>query len=135
MVGDSMCYDDRQHKNKTPAKRTQFAVKTSVDNAEDWSVDLGDFGYNYGKNAVQLGDGSLLIVGITNTEADNHLHRSVTRLDVNTGDVLSLTVLPHIEDLDGGLDGWNGVDLCSCDESGMSVWVSGFVDGDRVVLG
>ena len=121
MVGDSVCFDDP---SSTP--RVQFAVKAGADGSLEWKVPLGDSGYNYGKNCLELHDGSLLVVGAV-TVGSTEL-RSMHRLDAKSGRTLSHTTFPTPEGYEGGLDGLMGADLVFGED--LSVWVTGYVRGE-----
>ncbi|GMH78252.1 hypothetical protein TrLO_g3440 [Triparma laevis f. longispina] len=121
MVGDSVCYED-----PSSPPRVKFAVKTDSTGELSWQVPLGNEGYNYGKNCLELQDGTLLVVGAASF-GSNEL-RSVHRLDPLTGSTLSHTTFPTPENFEGGLDGLMGADLVYGEE--MEVWVTGYVKGE-----
>ena len=60
MVGDSVCYGDA---SVDGLNRAIYVVKASRTGDEEWSLQVGDVGYNYGKFAIELGDRSVLVVG------------------------------------------------------------------------
>ena len=57
MIGDSVCYQQAH----AALKRSIFLVRTRADGAVAWQRTLGVVGFNYGKGAIELSDGTLLL--------------------------------------------------------------------------
>ena len=96
MVGDSVCWADDHPK----ASRYQFAVKADSKGTKQWSTQLGDIGFNYGKFGIQLSDGNMVVAGSksvknTNAKCGYMEHRYLAVLSKSNGSILSETVYPN----------------------------------------
>lgn len=127
MVGDSQCYG-----SSSALKRSIFVVKTSALGKEEWSLLLGDHGYNYGKFAVELRDGTFLVAGVktvANAQAKTGYIKSgyLARIAAD-GKLAKEIVFPNVAPEDGSADGF----MCATETSeDGTVVATGFVRGDQ----
>eukprot|EP01084_Bolivina_argentea_P305603 527954_1 len=131
MVGDSVCWADKH----PTASRYQFVVKADKQGKKQWSVQLGDTGYNYGKFGIQLSDGNLLLVG--SKSVTNHQfkcgyseNRYLAVLSVTNGSILSETIFRNVFG-DNRRDGFmciNPVNNATDNEYIATGWIGGEPD-------
>ena len=135
MVGDSVCYN----KPLSKLKRSVFLVRTAENGTEVWQRSLGTVGYQYGKFAIELTDGTLLVAtSMSRVDSDTPGYpfverRALVRMSAS-GDVLhTLTLNASSPDDPGRRDGFMCVaeatdEMVSSDE--MVVYATGYVGGD-----
>ena len=58
LVGDGECYDSR-----VDFKRQIVVAKVDGTGNLEWEQNVGTVGYNYGKNGIELSDGTFLVAG------------------------------------------------------------------------
>lgn len=126
MVGDSQCYG-----GSSKLKRGIFVVKASATGKEQWSMKLGDTGYNYGKFAVELRDGTFLVAGVKtvrNRSAKGGYEESryFARIS-SSGKLAQETVFPNVDPSAGTGDGF----MCATETSeDGTVIATGWTRGD-----
>jgi hypothetical protein len=130
-VGDSQCWD-----GSATYKRGIFVVVANADGAQRWTAVLGDIGFNYGKYATQLKDGTVVVAGSKSVRDAAAAKKGFTyievramwRLDVASGRVLSETLFPNEGKLHGLRDGF----MCATPTSDGTngVVTTGYVGGE-----
>jgi hypothetical protein len=126
MVGDSVCYGQ-----VSKLKRNIFVVKSSATGKEEWSLGLTETGYNYGKYAVELRDGTFLVAGVKtakNRQAKGGYIQSryLARIS-STGQLTKESVFPNVAPEAGTGDGF----MCATETSeDGTVIATGWTRGD-----
>jgi len=132
MVGDSQCYWDLA----SPLKRGIFVVKASAAGRAEWSLNLGDQGYNYGKFAVELRDGTFLIAGVKTVQNKKSKKgyaesRYLARIS-SAGQLAMEYVFPNVAPETGTGDGFMCATETSDDGTIIATgWIKGDLSGDQ----
>merc|ERR1712232_1124470 len=112
-------------------KRSIFVVKSSASGKEEWSLKLTETGYNYGKYAVELRDGTFPVAGVKTAEnrrakGGNIQSRYLARIS-STGKLTKETVFPNVAPEAGTGDGF----MCATETSeDGTVIATGWIRGD-----
>lgn len=128
MIGDGVC------PKPSNAHRNVFALKTSASGQEEWSIKIGDTGYNYGKWGIQLSDGNFVLVGSKSVEDHGTKcgyieHRTIWVLSADNGTILSERVFPNNGASQGLRDGFMCINPTS---TGTDEYVAtGYIGGEE----
>ena len=127
VVGDGQDYSKR-----TALKRAVMVLRTAPGNGSAvWQRSFGTAGYNYGKWAIEQGDGSL-VVATAMTAEDGSLRRVLLRLNGGDGSEMERLVLPNAGSARGLRDGFMCVE--PGEKEGVVV-ATGFVGGESSASG
>jgi len=104
LVGDGQCYSSPQ----SPLKRQITVAKVDVSGQREWMTNVGTVGWNYGKNGVELADGTFLVAGVLSEgSAQAYAERRALIRLAATGEVLHTQTFPSLQP--GLLDGLMGL--------------------------
>lgn len=120
LVGDGECYDSPE---KGFTRQITVAKVDPTGNMQ-WLTNVGTVGFNYGKNGVELPDGTFLVVGaISEGTKANFVEKRVIIRFSKAGTVLHTQTFENVEN--GGVDGLMGVAIAGP----KLVVVTGYVKG------